>query len=401
MPVSRWSFSFDGGSATNSMSQMFELAARIAIPRTSRGDLLALDVQTGTVYSAGLTRAPTKHVAIGHRTIAVITNDVGARVMSGELWDKNLTTRVFWAAEAVRPNMMATGPVMRVTTTGAGVAALYAPDTLVPEVVWAELDTAGAIRNQGSAAAQFSISAPTFQAVGVGGTLLGTGGSEFIKLAEAAANFRNLSFDGTRQTLTIPMAGVSTLISHDGGVAGVGTSASDYRVFSGAFLSPQTFWNATSAEPMLSPVASRDAIFFIRDFGGYSVACRTGKGAASTVCHLPVFSERQGALALGAGQTLYVSATSSAGSVIQVRDQQTLALRDTIPLPGVVGLCNSLMPTCLSGNPVLGCVDSVGKLVFLSTDARGIDTTADWPMEGHDPSRTFNAATDLAPYACP
>ncbi|MDP1922213.1 MAG: hypothetical protein Q8L14_38600 [Myxococcales bacterium] len=55
----------------------------------------------------------------------------------------------------------------------------------------------------------------------------------------------------------------------------------------------------------------------------------------------------------------------------------------------------------VAGDPVIGCVDTVGRIVFVSTDARGIDTTADWPMEGHDPAKTFNTATDLTRYACP
>jgi hypothetical protein len=131
--------------------------------------------------------------------------------------------------------------------------------------------------------------------------------------------------------------------------------------------------------------------------------CRTAQPAGSFVCAQANPKDQTSGIALGAGDTLYTVVTRAPANdtLLQVRTGATLALRYEIPLPGVTGACLSLTPTCIDGNPVIGCVDTVGRIVFVSTDARGIDTTADWPMEGHDPAKTFNSATDLTRYACP
>ncbi|MCA2979516.1 MAG: hypothetical protein INH41_23155 [Myxococcaceae bacterium] len=48
-----------------------------------------------------------------------------------------------------------------------------------------------------------------------------------------------------------------------------------------------------------------------------------------------------------------------------------------------------------------GCRDTTGRSCFVVTDARGFDTAADELMPGHDPGRTWNASTSLAPYTRP
>jgi len=142
-------------------------------------------------------------------------------------------------------------------------------------------------------------------------------------------------------------------------------------------------------------------MYFLRQFGAWSTVCMTGLMTNSTSCVPATGVDRMHSLALGKSNNLYVSVVRSGASFIQVRSSLSLALMNEIPLPAVTGACLSLTPTCIAGSPVLGCVDTTGKIVFVSTDARGVDTAADWPMEGHDPGRTNNSTTDLTPYACP
>ncbi|MBL8924593.1 MAG: hypothetical protein JNJ54_37430 [Myxococcaceae bacterium] len=269
------------------------------------------------------------------------------------------------------------------------------------QAAWATYDLAADLVGSGTSTTGIVVSGSELSAVGVGSEVRATDGLALFTAAGTSSRFKELAFDPTKQTLQSPWTSVASLVGGGGGVVGVATSSSGSGVFSAVFPSQFTTWGPSSAEPLRSLVVDSTSAYFVRDSGSYSVACRSGVGMGSFSCHSVAMSDRTAALALGAGNTLYASVTRAGSSVIQVRDSLTLALRDEIPLPGTVGACTSLMPTCLSGNPVLGCVDSVGTIVFISTDARGIDTTADWPMEGHDPGKTFNTSTSLAPYACP
>lgn len=57
------------------------------------------------------------------------------------------------------------------------------------------------------------------------------------------------------------------------------------------------------------------------------------------------------------------------------------------PIPGKPGVAY-----------LLGAPQQVQAII---TDSRGLDVTQPWPMNGHDPRGTYNAATPLAPFACP
>ncbi len=69
--------------------------------------------------------------------------------------------------------------------------------------------------------------------------------------------------------------------------------------------------------------------------------------------------------------------------------------------PEMIGdRCGPDLPPCPSGTTCVGCLDGQARILFLETDGRGIDTTAEWPMLGHDPGMTFNQSTPLGGYAC-
>lgn len=144
-------------------------------------------------------------------------------------------------------------------------------------------------------------------------------------------------------------------------------------------------------------------MYFRRNFGSFSVVCRTGRAAGSFTCSPPSFQEHFSGIALGADGVLFTVVTRAPAntSFVQVRTATTLAVVDEIELPGTVtGGCTALTPTCIGGVPVVGCVDTAGRLVFVATDTRGVDPSADWPMEGHDPRRTLNSATALSSFSC-
>lgn len=57
------------------------------------------------------------------------------------------------------------------------------------------------------------------------------------------------------------------------------------------------------------------------------------------------------------------------------------------PIPGKPGVAY-----------LLGAPQQVQAII---TDSRGLDVTAPWPMNGHDPRGTYSSTTPLAPFACP
>lgn len=393
LAVSRWAFSFDGGSSVNG----FSVASRaLVIPKTGSSVVLSLRLNGGPPYSVSTLYPPVRNAVIAANTVYVLEYDANSLASQGEAFDLALTNARIWASDAVRSGIQTAGPILAIRGSSDSVASAFKLG-----VVWSVFDNGSRIDFGTSANAPSSTSDP-FSAVGRGFKVAATDGTSLFTFSgSSSSSFAGLEVSQTL-ALPTPFASVTHLVGVTSGVVGLGIGMGLNRSFA---ATPAAFtpWAAQAAETFGPPVAGSGTLYFSRQYGSFSVVCRTAEAAGSFVCAQANLQDQTSGVALGAGDTLYtvVTRAPSNTTLLQVRVASTLALRYEIPLPGVTGACLSLTPTCVDGNPVIGCVDTVGRLVFVSTDARGIDTTADWPMEGHDPAKTFNTATDLTPYACP
>jgi hypothetical protein len=189
-------------------------------------------------------------------------------------------------------------------------------------------------------------------------------------------------------------------------VVGVGNTTGGGRTFFQASF-PTSFNQALANAPndaLFGILASGSTVYFVATSQTNFVGrlCRGSISSTSLTCTSDPTESISNAAALGEGDTIYAIASRppSTQALLQVRTASTLALRWEAPL-GVSMPCLNLTPTCINGVPMVGCIDLTGRVVFVATDARGIDVNADWPMLGHDPGTTWNASTPLDSFACP
>ncbi|MER2566083.1 MAG: hypothetical protein ABTQ32_35505 [Myxococcaceae bacterium] len=396
--VSRWFASFDGGSGVNGFSL---LSSTLVVPKTGTSEVVLVPLDGGASLAVKTSYPPVRNVALGRTFIYVYEFETTTLFGVGQTFDSaSLTAGPDWAPDVSRPNSQLGGPITAFngTTENVAIVTKYG-------ATWSVFDRSTRVSTGSSATSlQNAVGTVPLVAVGVGYKLYAAGLDTLYTLSGSSTVFGQLE-PQQAYALPTPYTSISSMIGIVGGsdrVAGVGVGGGLFRTFSSSsvLLSP---WAAQVAEPLELPIAGQGVLYFVRNFGSFSVACRSTQTSGSLLCAQVNLQDRTTSLALGAADTLYSAVVRTPGgeSYIQVRAASTLALRYDIPLPGVVGGCSTLTPTCIGGSPVIGCVDTVGRLVFVSTDARGVDPADNWPMEGHDPSKTFNASTDLTPYACP
>lgn len=400
--LTRWAFSFDGGSAQNG----FALGSNtLVVPNTATSSVHVVSAGGAPRGTVTTNYPPVRDVAVGQLvperfyTLELLP---GSGDSSGEAYEVGqLANHARWAPDAVRTSLERSGPMLATSGGRETVAAVFRSSGVT--AVWASFSAAMLEQNSTSAAGPTATATP-LKAVALGPQVIATDGASLFNFAGSAL-FQGLAPDSTTQTPPAPFTSIGEVLGRrNGKLVGWGSGGGAQRVFEANVPSGFNQWPAMAGEPLTAPVFGAGALYFLKLSGTFSTTCRTTSAMGSYTCATTNPQELGSALALGAGDTLYVAIKKQPGNqlVIQVRTASTLALRDEIPVPGAApGGCTSLTPTCIAGDPVIGCVDTVGRIAFVFTDARGIDTTADWPMEGHDPGKTFNTATDLTPYGCP
>lgn len=402
LSVSRWAFSFDGGSLNNGFS--VAPSGAVVIPDSIGSQIVTIDARGRLLATIGTTHPPVRNVAIGTNN-AVETVHVLATSSSGVSYgvSYDLMTSAMkgvWAAEAMRRGVQRDGLALSATASKETLAFAYrVNNNIVAD--WAVF-SGGGYAGAGTTALGPTVASVNLRAVANGNQLHATDRQSLFLFSASMPSFDQLSVNSASQGLPSPFTGITDLIGLGPGGAGLALDTNSSRVFSSVFPSGFTAWAGQSPDQFTRPVAKSGTVFFVRTTGLAASICRSQAGAGTFVCTAMPGQEQVTDIALGAGDTLYTVVTRlpSNASFLQVRTASTLALRDEISLPGVTGGCLTLTPTCVLGRPVIGCVDTA-HIVFVFTDARGVDTTADWPMEGHDPAKTFNTATDLSQYACP
>jgi hypothetical protein len=198
-------------------------------------------------------------------------------------------------------------------------------------------------------------------------------------------------------------AAASSFVGRSGGSAFLlAQAAGAWSVYLNGYPTRFTAWGVASTDALSNAVVGSRFVYFKRSAGSLSWVCRTEVASQSYVCASPVVGEQVDSIAVAEGPTLLVTVRRGGSSFLQFRDGSSLSLQIEVPLPGVVGPTRYLTPTCIAGEPTAAFMAADGTLYFIATDARGVDATAEWPMDGHDPSRTFNSVTDyLVPHSCP
>ncbi|MDP3505813.1 MAG: hypothetical protein Q8S33_36050 [Myxococcales bacterium] len=422
--VSRWAFSFDGGSATNGFS--VATTGELVVPHSGRSALTVLQTN-GQLLVSWPTRYPSLiYAAVGQvpeliagRFIYVFERGAGDATF-GEAFPLDRASTVAptsWAADTTRASASALGPILRVDPPNGNeeVAVLFRQTNARPAAVWA-----GLVRSSGSPQFGTRFASPTplvigpniQSAVATGGVIIATDGTSLLSFGGSGGGAGSLLFMEERGVpfLQTPgsFASVSSLVGMPSNeVVGVGPlmSSTQSSFFRATF--PSTFSPAfdSTFDQIVLPLVKGPTLFFIGiPPSGIGRICRTPLNTiAINTCTFDSTESIRGGLALGEGDTLYNLAVRppSAQVLLQVRSATTLALRWESPLPGTGTQCLSLTPTCINGTPMVGCVDLQGRIIFLATDGRGIDSAAEWPMLGHDPGTTWNQTTPLAPFTCP
>lgn len=248
--------------------------------------------------------------------------------------------------------------------------------------------------------------------VATGGALTGTDGNRLFGFSGSGGGNGSFRFLEERSTgiqtpgTFIAINSISALLSPPANVVGVGNTTGGGRTFFQASF-PTSFNQALAGVPnnsLFGIVASGSTVHFTATSEATFVGrlCRGSVSSTTITCTSDPTESVGNSIALGEGDTIYnvASRPPSNAAFLQVRTASTLALRWEAPL-GVSTPCLNLTPTCINNVPMVGCIDLTGRIVFIATDARGIDVSADWPMLGHDPGTTWNASTPLTPFACP
>lgn len=234
LAVSRWAFSFDGGSGVNG----FSLGSRtLVIPNTVASALLTVGLSGGPPTSAVTSYPPIRNVAVGSRppeTAYVLGFSSGNLASVGETFDTaSLTGRSFWAFEAIRTGVQSTSPILASNGTSESVATAFKSGA-----AWAVYDTRARLVDSGMSANAPSSTNGPFSAVGRGFKLAATDGTSLFTFSGSSVS----SFAGLEATqilaLPVPFTSVTHLIGVTGGVAGSGAGMGLSRSFS---ATPATF----------------------------------------------------------------------------------------------------------------------------------------------------------------
>lgn len=415
--VSRWAFSFDGGSPENRFS--VATTGELVVPHKGRSALTVLQ-SNGSLLVSWPTRYPSLiYAAVGQvpernagRFIYVFEKGAG-NASFGEAFplDRAATvTPASWAADITRDSIYTIGPILRVdTSTGdEEVVALFRAPSSRHAIVWS-----GLVRSSGmplfgtryATNAAPAIGPNVRSAAATGGVITATDGTSLFSFG--GSNPSNLLFAEERglpylQT-SAPFSEIEGLVALPSNeVVGYGLVNSSFGFFRATFPSSIVPFGLSTAGGIGQPIVKGTSVFFGENAVQARLCRKTLGSPATEICTSDPTEFIQDSVALGEGDTVYDIAfrPPSQQAYLQVRSATTLALRWESPLPGT-SACSGLTPTCINGTPVVGCVDPQGRIIFLATDARGIDSAAEWPMFGHDPGTTWNQTTPLAPFTCP
>ena len=410
LTVSRWYSAFDGGSQFN----FFSLAetGELVVPNSGTSRVTVLN-------SLGAPRAnfvaqgqPLGAVAVGQVRISgtryLYTLELvagGQTVGEAMPLDRPADPIVGWTGASVRTGLYG-APIIRTDPNNSAeeVASIYVIGDSFggwkSAADWRSLVTG----QVGTRIANFfqGLQNSITSVAGIGGRFIATDGVKLFGFRGSSSNFTFLEEIGTPFTLTpgsyTQVNQLAATSSTEVGGIGLATGASG--LFSSVFPTAFTPSVATTADfPNYSLHKQGTAWFPVR-----TVATNVDRICSATLTStaFTCLSDVNGVVyrfALGANDTLYLLVARGASRVLQVRTASTLALQWETVLPVACEL--SLVPTCLQGRPVIGCLDGQARILFLETDGRGIDTAAEWPMLGHDPGMTFNQSTPLGGYACP
>ncbi|MBL8935585.1 MAG: hypothetical protein JNM69_13600 [Archangium sp.] len=386
--ITRWGFSYQS-SAGNGFALGF--GGSLVIPSTGNSTLTILDSAGGLLSSRNLAMPPTNNVGIGQEAPQVVYVLESGTLSRGVTYMLKTEDQLSdWAVEERRDDLF---PYPLVAESS--VSALYSSSGKV-KTSWASYQ--GTVATTGFAEI-LSFDGGIAGAAASGGQVHVTDGYSVFGFSGSTTSFNRLG--GQMRIQTPPgFSSITHLIGSSTGFSGSGNSGGVNRHFDGSLFSSAP-WGAGFTEVLGQPIKGQNNLYFIQMYGSWSTVCLTKQVTGSTNCVAGTISDNLVSIALGGSKTLFVSLVRGGVAFLQVRDSDTLVFRDEMRLPGATGACIGLTPTCIQGSPFVGCVDSTGRIVFVSTDASGVDTLADWPMQGHDPGRTYNHKTNLRPYACP
>lgn len=411
LTVSRWYSAFDGGSQFNFFS--VSETGEVVVPNAATSRVTVLSSTGAPLANFVAQGQPLGAAAVGQVRISgsryIYVLELGASSMTvGEAMplDRPSDPIVGWASSAVRTGLYG-APILRTDpgTSSEEVANIYVMSDSFggwkAAADWRSLVT-GQSGTRITATPVQGLQNAISSVAAVGGRFVATDGVKLFGFRGSSSNLAFLEEIGVPYTLT---PGTFTQVGQLAAtssteVGGVVSSPGAYGFFSS--LLPTTFTpSAVSTSEFINYTLHKQGTAFF--------ALRTAATNLDRVCSATLTStsftclnDVNGVvfrLALGANDTLYLLVARGGDRVLQVRTASTLALRWETVLPVACEL--SLVPTCLQGKPVIGCLDTQARILFLETDARGIDVTAEWPMLGHDPGLTFNTSTPLTGYACP
>jgi len=416
--VSRWAFSFDGGSPFNGFSMAS--TGELVVPHAGRSAVSLLRAD-GALRARWATRyPPVTYAAVGQvpeRSLGrfVYVFEQGAAEVSfaeAFLLDSPQAAPVPWVADDTRNAVLNSGPIVHsnALTGEEEVAVLFRSPAGKPAAVWAALVRPAGLAQFGTrfaAAGAPSINAPVLSAAATGAVITATDGTSLFSFGGGSGTFMFLEERGLPYLQTpgsfLEVTNLIGLPSNE--VVGLGRLPASNRGFFRATFPGAFAPSAAVFTDWLSAGVTKGGVVFVvaTPFTGNARLCRASLGQTPALCTSDATESIRSSLALGEGDTLYDIAVRppSQQALLQVRSATTLALRWETPLPGTPDQCLGLTPTCVANVPMVGCIDLQGRAIFLATDGRGIDTGAEWPMLGHDPSVTWNQTTDLTPFACP
>jgi hypothetical protein len=269
-------------------------------------------------------------------------------------------------------------------------AALFA-DPVSPQLAALRLRAAGANQCLGAAAL-----APA------SGTAIATDGQGTVFFATRAGSVVSYDFDSgwpASPTWTSPDFGASSVALSEGNViSGGGLSANG--IFALPFGSQSLAWSYSDGGASLAgaPAVGDGGFILYGDQSGAFTAIAVGDSApeAAAVAAAPVTS----APVLGQGGFVY--AADQAGNVV-AWDRSLAAHWALAPSSAPAALaydCSRDGTGRPTARPSVLYVGSDGGLYAVIVDSIGLDTSAAWPMTGHDPRRTASAAASLAADTC-
>jgi len=399
LTVSRWAFSFDGGSGINGFS--VSPSGLLVVPNTATSLVSVIDPRGVLRSQFGTQYEPVRNVALmaarptSGYLMHVLEYKVSNDYSKGESFDLSAGQKIGdWLAEGQRPGLQSNGPVtLSVQVPEDSVLALHRAGAS-----WAGVRGSGIMGFGNSVSQTGSTSRLTVVAAGDRG--YATNGSRvFQSETSTAGSFAGSEIIGRDPG---PFSSISTIMANRQGMLfGLGVSDGGVRGFKAASILQLDPFVESIAEQTGAAVMDKDTIFFVRKFGSFSVVCGLSAiPSTPLVCSQANLQDQISGLAIGYQTVLSVAARAPSGATfLQVRDMN-LVLSYEISMPGVTGDCTALTLACSGGRSVLMCIDTVGRIAGVYSDQQQ-DPNASWPMEAHDPARTQNGSTSLTVFNCP